>query len=80
MNLLHCVNSKKRNVCCCISLAGNHALDYGYSGLCRTIDVLDDADISHLGTYKTAEDQNKVLVKNVKGVKIAFINYTYGTN
>ena len=63
-----------------ISLAGNHALDYGYSGLCRTIDVLDDADISHLGTYKTAEDQNKVLVKNVKGVKIAFINYTYGTN
>ena len=33
-----------------------------------------------MGTYKTAEDQNKVLVKNVKGVKIAFINYTYGTN
>lgn len=63
-----------------ISLAGNHALDYGYSGICRTIDVLDSADISHLGTYKTAEDQKKLLIKNVKGVKIAFINYTYGTN
>lgn len=63
-----------------ISLAGNHALDYGYSGLCRTIDILDEADISHLGTYKTAEDQEKILIKNVKGVKIAFINYTYGTN
>ena len=63
-----------------ISLAGNHALDYGYSGICRTIDVLDHADISHLGTYKTAEDQKKLLIKNVKGVKIAFINYTYGTN
>lgn len=63
-----------------ISLAGNHALDYGYNGLCRTIDVLDDADISHLGTYKTAEQQEKILIKNVKGVKIAFINYTYGTN
>ena len=63
-----------------ISLAGNHALDYGYSGLCRTIDVLDKADISHLGTYKTAEDQEKILIKYVKGVKIAFINYTYGTN
>ena len=63
-----------------ISLAGNHALDYGYTGLCRTIDVLDDAGISHLGTYKTAEDQEKILIKNVKGVKIAFINYTYGTN
>lgn len=63
-----------------ISLAGNHALDYGYNGLCRTIDVLDEADISHLGTYKTAEEQEKILIKNVKGVKIAFINYTYGTN
>ena len=63
-----------------ISLAGNHALDYGYSGLCRTIDVLDEADISHLGTYKTEEEQEKLLIKNVKGVKIAFINYTYGTN
>ena len=39
-----------------ISLAGNHALDYGYSGLCRTIDVLDESDISHLGTYKTLKD------------------------
>lgn len=63
-----------------ISLAGNHALDYGYSGLCRTIDVLDSAGISHLGTYKTAEDQKKLLIKNVNGLEIAFINYTYGTN
>ncbi len=63
-----------------ISTAGNHALDYGYSGLCRTIDVLDNAGISHLGTYKTEEDSEKLLIKDVKGVKIAFINYTYGTN
>lgn len=63
-----------------ISLAGNHALDYGYTGLCRTIDVLDDAGISHLGTYKTAEEQEQLLIKNIKGVNIAFINYTYGTN
>ena len=63
-----------------ISLAGNHALDYGYTGLCRTIDVLDNADISHLGTYKTSDDQEKLLIKNVKGLNIAFINYTYGTN
>lgn len=63
-----------------ISLAGNHALDYGYTGLCRTIDVLDNAGISHLGTYKTPEEQEKLLIQDVKGVKIAFINYTYGTN
>ena len=63
-----------------ISTAGNHCLDMGFSGLSRTIDVLDDADIAHLGTYKTQEEQNQVLFKYVKGVKIAFINYTYGTN
>lgn len=63
-----------------ISTAGNHALDTGFDGLCRTIDVLDDADISHLGTYKTQEEQEQILFKYVKGVKIAFINYTYGTN
>lgn len=63
-----------------LSTAGNHALDMGFSGLSRTIDVLDKADISHLGTYKTQGDQDKVLIKYVKGVKIAFIDYTYGTN
>lgn len=63
-----------------ISTAGNHALDTGFSGLSRTIDVLDDADIAHLGTYKTQEDQDTILFKYVKGIKIAFINYTYGTN
>ena len=63
-----------------LSTAGNHALDMGFSGLSRTIDVLDKADISHLGTYKTQEDQDKVLIKYEKGVKIAFFDYTYGTN
>ncbi len=63
-----------------LSTAGNHCLDMGFSGLSRTIDVLNDADISHLGTYKTQEDRDQILFKYVKGIKIAFINYTYGTN
>ena len=63
-----------------LSTAGNHCLDMGFSGLSRTIDVLDEAGISHLGTYKTQEDRDTILFKDVKGIKIAFINYTYGTN
>lgn len=63
-----------------ISTAGNHALDKGFSGLCRTIDVLDSNEIEHLGTYKSEEDQKKLLFKNIKGLNVAFINYTYGTN
>ncbi len=63
-----------------ISTAGNHCLDMGFSGLSRTIDVLDSYGISHLGTYKSEEAQKEILFKTVKGIKIAFIDYTYGTN
>ena len=63
-----------------LSTAGNHSLDKGFDGLSRTIDVLNDTDISHLGTYKSKEEQDTTLIKYVKGVKIAFVNYTYGTN
>lgn len=63
-----------------ITTAGNHCLDMGFSGLSRTIDVLDNADLKHLGTYKTQEERDQVFITDVKGVRIAFIDYTYGTN
>ena len=63
-----------------LSTAGNHCLDMGFDGLSRTIDVLDKADIAHTGTYKTQEERDKILIKYIKGLKVSFINYTYGTN
>ena len=63
-----------------VSTAGNHSLDKGFSGLSRTIDVLNDNLIYPYGTSQTAETQNKILYQYVKGVKIAFLSYTYGTN
>ena len=63
-----------------ITTAGNHCLDMGFSGLSRTIDTLDNNNIEHLGTYKTKEDQEKLFIKDINGAKVAFINYTYGTN
>ena len=63
-----------------ITTAGNHCLDMGYSGLSRTIDVLKNNGIEQLGTYKSQEERDTIFVKDVKGVKIAFIDYTYGTN
>lgn len=63
-----------------ISTAGNHCLDYGFSGLTRTIDVLNENGLDHLGTYKSADEQNSILYKDIENVKIAFLNYTYGTN
>ena len=60
--------------------ANNHSLDKGYSGLTSTLKFLDDAGISHMGTYDSAESQNEILIKDVNGIKIAFLAYTYGTN
>ena len=63
-----------------VSTANNHCYDSGYKGIESTIDYLDDADISHTGTFKSEESQNTILIKNVKGIKIAFLSFTYGTN
>ena len=63
-----------------LTTANNHCYDSGYSGIESTINYLDDADISHTGTYKSQEEQNQILIKNVKGIKIAFLIFTYGTN
>ncbi len=63
-----------------LTTANNHCLDYGYSGLESTINFIDEADIAHTGTFKTEEEQNKILIQNVKGINIAFLSFTYGTN
>ena len=63
-----------------LSTANNHSLDKGYNGIVSTINYLDKADISHTGTYKSKEDSEKIIIKNVKGVSIAFLSFTYGTN
>lgn len=63
-----------------LTTSNNHSLDKGYKGIEGTIDYLDKAGIAHTGTYKSEEDQNKILIQDIKGVKIAFLAYTYGTN
>lgn len=63
-----------------LSTAGNHCLDKGFSGLSNTLNVLDSAKISHTGTARTKEERDTILLKNVNGIKVAFISYTYGTN
>ncbi len=63
-----------------VSTANNHCMDTGYTGLVSTLQYLDKADLSHTGTYSSEEDSKKILIKDVKGVKIAFLSFTYGTN
>lgn len=60
--------------------ANNHCLDRGTEGLIRTIEELDARGFLYTGTYKSQEDSEKILVTNVKGIKIAILAYTYSTN
>lgn len=63
-----------------LSTANNHSMDTNFKGIVSTLNYLDDAGISHVGTNATQESQNEILVKDVNGIKIAFLAFTYGTN
>lgn len=62
--------------------ANNHTLDRRDKGLVRTLDMLDARGIPHVGTYRNKAERDSVLplVTDIKGFKVAFLNYTYGTN
>ena len=60
--------------------ANNHAIDMGYSGLTHALGVLDSVGIEHTGTARSTEEQNKILMKDLNGIKTAFLAFTYGTN
>lgn len=63
-----------------IVTANNHCADRGTAGITRTIDQLDARGILHTGTYKSKEDSEKILITDVKGVKVAILAYTESIN
>lgn len=65
-----------------IQIANNHILDRGAKGLKRTLFLLDSLNVYHTGAYTSNNDREEKtpLLIEKKGFKIAFLNYTYGTN
>ena len=66
-----------------LSTTNNHSLDRGFSGLSRTLDVLDEIGLPHVGTYRTQEEREEnsgIVVADCGGISIAFLAYSYGTN
>jgi poly-gamma-glutamate capsule biosynthesis protein CapA/YwtB (metallophosphatase superfamily) len=63
-----------------VTTANNHSLDRRFYGVKKTIENLDKVGLLHTGTYKTFKDSEQILVKDIKGINIAFLAYTYGTN
>ena len=54
----------------------NHCYDYGTDGLLRTLDVVKTAGLTPLGTT-TSADETKYVVKNINGIKVGMICYTF---
>ncbi|MDE7402755.1 MAG: CapA family protein [Muribaculaceae bacterium] len=62
--------------------ANNHCLDRRDRAARRTIAALDSLGIDHVGTYHDAADRRAKVpfIKNINGIRVGFLNYTYGTN
>ena len=66
-----------------INTASNHCMDSLKNGIGQTLDVLEANGLDHIGTYRSQEEwdaNHGIVVKDVNGISIAFLSYTYGTN
>lgn len=63
-----------------VSIANNHILDRGIAGLDRTIQILRDHGMGYTGAYSSAQDADAIDIREIGGLKIAILAFTYGTN
>ena len=62
--------------------ATNHTLDKGVAGVLNCINYWETnhPDVAYLGINDEEEDQDDIYVYEKDGIKVAILNYTYGTN
>lgn len=59
-----------------VSLANNHTMDYGMTGLLSTLALLDKKGIHYTGAGRNIEEARTPAIFEVKGVRIAFLSYS----
>lgn len=59
-----------------VSLANNHAFDYGEISLTDTLDTLTEAGIPYVGAGRNLEEASRPLMLMTKGLKIAVVSAT----
>ena len=64
------------------SISSNHSLDTGANGLLEQLNTIHQKypDIITTGSYTSLEDKNTPIVKEINGIKVGFLGYTYGLN
>lgn len=62
--------------------ANNHILDRRDRGVRRTIKTFEEKGVPYLGVYRNKAHRDSVLpmIHDINGFRVAFLNYTYGTN
>lgn len=60
--------------------ANNHALDQGWDGVKRTIEIINDNQLYQTGTFVSKEDRDSVRIFEINSIKIAFLAYSENTN
>ena len=63
-----------------VDLAHNHILDSGLSGALQTVNTFEDLGMDCIGIYQENRDKEDFLIKDVNGIKIAILGYSYGYN
>lgn len=64
------------------SISSNHSLDTGVNGLLELLNTIHEKypDIITTGSHTSLEDKNTPIVKEINGIKVGFLGYTYGLN
>ncbi|WLR43434.1 CapA family protein [Bacillus carboniphilus] len=63
-----------------VNMANNHTLDRGMTAVENATHYYKKLGITYVGAYQSENDANTLRVLSVKGIKIGFLSYTYGTN
>jgi len=63
-----------------LALANNHCMDRGEEGIRNTLAACRKKGFDTVGLYDSAEARDRVFVKEIGGIRVGFVNYTYGTN
>jgi poly-gamma-glutamate capsule biosynthesis protein CapA/YwtB (metallophosphatase superfamily) len=65
-----------------VVMANNHAADKGGNGINRTLNMVDSSGLLHTGTFRSKQERDSLcpLIAERNGIRIALLNYSYGTN
>lgn len=59
------------------STASNHTYDHGLKAVKRTLDEMDRVGLGHTGSARTPEEAEQINIRNVNGVKVAHLAFSW---